>query len=198
MTHLRKLSVTCYFVEIKDGLLLYKLADGQKQKERIISKRGEINFQKAIEICRAEEITKLRKKSINENFTNINTLQHKTMTFFEDKINADSKRKQGRYNYSDGTPWIKCNYCSFHHPNGKSPANGKRYNGCNRYNHFQRHCPKNINAVKTGKEASIDVVRRGAESYLENLDFFPQEREPAETFLIGCIGKTWRGDAEST
>ena len=117
------------------------------------------------------------------------------MTFFEDKINADLKRKQGRYNYSDGTPWIKCNYSSFHYPNGKCQAYGKRCTGCNRYKHFERRCPKNINAVKTGKEARCSKRTR---ELLGKPGFFLREREPEETFLVECIGKTWREDAEST
>ena len=61
ITELRNLSSTCEFQDIRDGLILYKLVDGIKSnqvRDVLLKKGSNLNLEKAIEICRADEVTK--------------------------------------------------------------------------------------------------------------------------------------------
>ena len=76
---LRKLSTSCDFDKLNDGMLVYKLADGLENErvcEKIISKGASITLEKPIELCRADELTRCRKKELaSEEYTNIEELR---------------------------------------------------------------------------------------------------------------------------
>ena len=60
ITELRNLSLTCEFQGIRDGLILYKLVDGNKSnqvRDVLLQKGSNLNL-KAIEICREDEVRK--------------------------------------------------------------------------------------------------------------------------------------------
>ena len=66
MTDLRNLASPCEFANIKDGMLLYKIADGLNQenlRDKILCKGGDITLITAIEMRRAEEVRKMTKFS---------------------------------------------------------------------------------------------------------------------------------------
>ena len=57
---LRNLSSACEFQD-RDGLILYKLVDGiesNQVRDVLLRKGSNLNLEKAIEICRADEVTK--------------------------------------------------------------------------------------------------------------------------------------------
>ena len=61
ITELRNLSSTCEVQDIRDGLILYRLVDGIKSnqvRDNLLRKGSNLNLEKAIEICRADEVTK--------------------------------------------------------------------------------------------------------------------------------------------
>ena len=58
---LRNLSSTCEFQSIRDGPMLYKLVDGiesNQARDVLLRKGSNVNLEKAIKICRADEVTK--------------------------------------------------------------------------------------------------------------------------------------------
>ena len=170
LTDLRKLSSTCDFGTMNEGMVLYKLADGlecDRLREKVISKGSDINLEKAIELCRADELTKSRKKcSINSEFTNIEQISKNNTNTFTREISKGSKNR---------STWKKCNFCGFTHDARKCPAYGKRCNRCNRMNHFQRCC-----TLKQIREVNRDQD----ETY--QLEFSEQNAE--YTYVIEPIG----------
>ena len=61
ITELRNLSSTCEFQDIRNGLILYKLVDGiesNQVRDVLLRKGSNLNLEKPIEICRADEVTK--------------------------------------------------------------------------------------------------------------------------------------------
>ena len=60
VTELRNLASTCEFGTINEGLILYKIVDGirsDKVRDTLLRK-GDLTLRKAIEICRADEMTR--------------------------------------------------------------------------------------------------------------------------------------------
>ena len=61
ITELKNLSSTCEFQDTRDGLILYKLVDGiesNQVRDVLLRKCSNLSLEKAIEICRADEVTK--------------------------------------------------------------------------------------------------------------------------------------------
>ena len=68
MTELRNLASTCEFGDLYENLLLYKVVDGirsEKIRDVLLRKGVEMTLEKAINICRTEEITKMQMKEMN-------------------------------------------------------------------------------------------------------------------------------------
>ena len=68
MTELRNLASTCEFGDLHESLLLYKVVDGirsDKIRDVLLRKGVEMTLEKAINICRTEEITKMQMKEMN-------------------------------------------------------------------------------------------------------------------------------------
>ena len=58
---MRNLSLTCEFQDIRDGLILCKLVDGiisNQVRDVLLRKGPNLNLEKPIEICRADDVTK--------------------------------------------------------------------------------------------------------------------------------------------
>ena len=67
-TELRNLASTCEFGDLHESLLLYKVVDGirsDKIRDFLLRKVIEMILEKAINICRTEEITKMQMKEMN-------------------------------------------------------------------------------------------------------------------------------------
>ena len=63
LTELRNLAVSCEFQNLNESLLLYKVVDGIKSDkchDVLLRKGAEMTLEKAINICRTEEITKIQ------------------------------------------------------------------------------------------------------------------------------------------
>ena len=69
VTELRNLATTCEFDAIRDGLILYKVVDGilsDKVWDTLLRKGADLTLSKAIDICRADELTKSQMKLMNK------------------------------------------------------------------------------------------------------------------------------------
>ena len=61
LTELRNLAATCDFGPIHEDLVLYKIVDGTRSlaaTERMLRKGSELTLERAMDICRAEELTR--------------------------------------------------------------------------------------------------------------------------------------------
>ena len=70
LTELRNLASTCEFGTLHDDLILYKIVDGIKSEnttEKLLRKGPELTLSKAINICRAEELTRQQMMIMNDN-----------------------------------------------------------------------------------------------------------------------------------
>ena len=68
VTELRNLASTCEFGDLHESLLLYKVMDGSRSdkiRDTLLRKGVEVTLEKAINICRSEEITKMQIKEMN-------------------------------------------------------------------------------------------------------------------------------------
>ena len=68
MIELRNLASTCEFGDLNESLLLYKVVDGNRSdkiRDVLLRKGVEMTLEKAINICRTEEITKMQMKEMN-------------------------------------------------------------------------------------------------------------------------------------
>ena len=68
MTELRNLASTCEFGDLHESLLLYRVVDGirsDKTRDALLRKQVEMTLEKAISICRTEEITKMQMREMN-------------------------------------------------------------------------------------------------------------------------------------
>ena len=68
MTELRNVASTCEFVDLHESLLLYKVVDrirSGKIRDALLRKGVDMTLEKAINICRNEEIIKMQMKEMN-------------------------------------------------------------------------------------------------------------------------------------
>ena len=195
LTDLRKLSTSCDFDKLNDGMLVYKLADGlenERVREKIISKGASITLEKSIELCRADELTRCRKKEqASEEYTNIEELR-------KDGDRRETRRSQNFGWERGSTSKRKCNFCSFIHVPRNCPAYGKRCHRCNRLNHFKQCCKvKGIQEVSRdefntgiGKENSsdIDEIQQVRINSVRASQSNVSSRNPADVYFIEPIG----------
>ena len=69
VTELRNLAKKCEFGEVHDGLMTPRIVEGirsDKVRDRLLRLSPEITLQKALDICRADEVTRQQMKSITE------------------------------------------------------------------------------------------------------------------------------------
>ena len=126
MTELRNLASTCEFDSLHDSLLTYKTVDGirsEKVRDILLRKGAEITLEKAINICRTDEITKLQmKEMIND--TEVNGISKKKLW------KASKQKKQ----VGESDKVVKSDQ-----KNGSNRSNdGKKF--CGRI-HKSRECP---------------------------------------------------------
>ena len=68
MTELKILASTCEFGELHDSLLTYKVVDGirsEKIRDVLLRKGADMTLEKAINICRTDEITRMQMKEMS-------------------------------------------------------------------------------------------------------------------------------------
>ena len=69
ITELKNLSSTCEFQDVRDGLIVYKIVDGIESdnvRDTLLRKGSNLTLDKAIETCRADEVTKKQLKQMHD------------------------------------------------------------------------------------------------------------------------------------
>ena len=151
ITELRNLSSTCEFQDIRDGLILYKLVDGiesNQLRDVLLRKGSNLNLEKAIEICRADEVTKKQLQLMLQD-KEIGKIHRKKLKFYQRKTEKDSKDSEGiRDGGKDGKN-KKCKYCGRIHKPKMCPAYGQECRKCKKKNHWAICCQsKSVNEAK--------------------------------------------------
>ena len=126
------LSSSCDFGPMNEGLLLYKIVNGlecARLREKIVTKGSDITLEKVIELCRADELSKYRKKE--EGSSEFSKIEQITRNQIPTRDNKGSNNRSGLR---------RCTFCGYNHKARKCPAYGKKCNRCYKMNHFQRCC----------------------------------------------------------
>ena len=151
ITELRNLSSTCEFQDIRDGLILYKLVDGiesNQVRDVLLRKGSNLNLEKAIEICRADEVTKKQLQLMLQE-KEVAKIQKKKQKFYQKKHDKDVKDLEGATDGGKDGKNKKCKYCGRIHKPKMCPAYGQECRKCKKKNHWASCCQsRNVNETK--------------------------------------------------
>ena len=144
---------TCEFNTFRDDLLRDRIVLGINNKELKIKlmTKPDLTLEKAIDICKVDEITKLRIKKLEP----------------EQAVNIIKREKQKGMR--------SCKFCGNKHAfeKGQCPAYGKKCKKCNGNNHFAKVCKKRSSKYKKKShyEKKIHELREDTDSeYSESED----------------------------
>ena len=143
--------MTCEFQDIRDGLILYKLVDGiesNQVRDVLLWKGSNLNLEKAIEICRANEVTKKQLQLMHQE-KEIGKINKKKTKFYQKKVDRDSKDPQGTSEGRKDGKNKKCRFCGRIHRPKMCPAYGQECRKCKKKNHWASCCQsKAVNETK--------------------------------------------------
>lgn len=130
VTDLKSKAKDCEFGDLHDSLVRDRIVCGTNndQVRGRLLREADLTLQKAIDICRASEITTNQLKAINEEVE-----VHKIRT-----VKAKDNRDKGKIDADEQK--ANCSRCGFKHEVKKCPAYGKTCNSCNKKNHFAKMC----------------------------------------------------------
>ena len=123
-TQLRKLSSTCEFGDIKEGLILYKLVDGiqsDKIRDTLLRKGADLTLKKAIDVCRADETTNHKMKIIKQDY--VDAVQRNRRRSNNDNRGKMEHTAQAATSTKTNNQQ-KCKYCGNQHLLKQCPAFG--------------------------------------------------------------------------
>lgn len=160
LVDIKKLSKACDFGEQQTSLMRDRIVLGINNKrlqEKLLEK--DVDFERAVEMCRAAEISEGQTKVIQMNsggavaaagnavvgsmVHQINT--NKKESNYKNKFNRNDKITAYRQNDS-----LQCKKCNRHHKPMQCPAFGKKCIKCNQLNHFAVCCnQKNVSCIET-------------------------------------------------
>ena len=116
MTELKNLASTCEFGDLHESLLLYKVVDGirsDKIRDVLLRKGVVMTLEKAINICRTEQITKMQMKEMNseKEVGGISRNQKWKKTQKGKGGSYDRQKKENKKGSSQNMDGKKCKYC---------------------------------------------------------------------------------------
>ena len=184
VTELRNLASTCEFETLNDGLILYKMVDGirsDKVRDNLLRKGADLTLTKAINICRADELTRTQMKLMTKD---------KEVAGISKKKNGESQRlgsnqyggqrqsgglqrlgsnQYGGQRQSGGSQRLgsnqhggqhstgeRCKKCGRMHEARKCPAYGQECRKCKKLNHWASCCnTKFVQEASTSEETYL-------------------------------------------
>ena len=173
VTALRLLAKECNFKELHDELIRDRIVCGitsDRVKERLLREQ-DLTLDKAIHICRAEEVSKKQMKCISEEAVTdpvVHAMKHSKRKYVE---KTTTQNKTGSQKQS--VPG-NCHNCGTVHPKRKCPAYGKKCLNCGKFNHFAKWCRsrKKIDTLSKKEEAEdlrfIGALGKGRPHSSEN------------------------------
>lgn len=152
VTDIKLLASVCNFAALEDSLVRDRLVSGildLSLQERLLQQSA-LTLEKAEDICRASEISKIQVKDLHND---------KEVDFIKQSWRNKSNQKQSGQSRSQAQESGNSNYdclkCGRRHPAGNCPAFGKMCSICNKLNHFAIGC-KNKNSRKQVSEKYYD------------------------------------------
>ena len=189
MTDLRKLAQTCEFGTIRDSLNRDRLVLGLRDHR--VTKRflsaGDPNLDKALEICRSEEMAVAQTKRIDDVERKANVDEVVTARDEDDleTISAVQRQQDSRQSGKK-----ECTRCGRKHAFRKCPAWGKTCLKCQGTNHFAHMCrTKTVNSV---------VQEKGCEQKGNLKDAIQPQKETRERAQVTTAEKQQSDDTATT
>lgn len=131
VTELRTKASTCEFGDLCDSLIRDRLVCGVRNKtvkDRLL-RDADLSLQKAIDICRASEVSQIHLKTLNDENPQVHVVkQRKPAQHGTKQKTQDTQQK------------LSCQKCGYKHPPNKCPAEGETCNKCFKLNHFAKMC----------------------------------------------------------
>ena len=124
-TDLRKKASSCEFGILRDSLIRDRIVCGicdDRTRSRLL-KEADLTLEKAVDMCRADEITASQIKTLAQPAQPELGLQ-----LLKNNSKFTTRRKQ------------ECGWCGETHPQGQCPAFGKYCDKCGKRNHFAKVC----------------------------------------------------------
>lgn len=158
VTDLKKLASTCEFGDQTDSLIRDRIVLGINNKalqERLL-KESDLKLNKAIEICKAEELSRMQFK-VMQGQNNVNV--HSVKKGEKDK-RMNNKVKYNKKSSEFGEKIIEnCRRCGKTHKIRQCPAWGKRCMKCKKENHFASLCQnQHIKAINLKEDESDSEI----------------------------------------
>ena len=115
--------------------MLYRLIDGieSNQVRDVLLRKG--SNLKAIEICRADEVTKKQLQAIPQE-NEIRKINKKKTKFYQKKVDRDSKDLEGNSEGGKDGKNKKCRFCGRMHRPKMCPAYDQECRKCKKKNHW--------------------------------------------------------------
>ncbi len=142
----------CEFGRLTDDLIKDRIVCGVNNdtvRARLL-RETDLNLAKAVDICRANEVTQSHMKVLHEEAeVAVNKITRTKSTVRQSNIKHTGKEKE------------ECMRCGYVHEPRKCPAYGKICNECSRKNHFSRMCNTQKQKGKPRKlEKKVHVIEQ--------------------------------------
>ena len=185
VTELRTLAASCEWGNLKDDLVCSRIVNGISSRivrERLL-RESDLKLEKAVEICRADELSKKQMKLFGSKSSNVNLVKRggayrvKNKSGKADKTQETKKATEGKQENKRNA----CGNCGLIHTKGQCLAYGKQSNKCKKINHYARMCrsSKSVNSyqqqpgksddylfLETVKVESVNQIRQSETEYI--------------------------------
>ncbi|XP_057191716.1 uncharacterized protein K02A2.6-like isoform X1 [Triplophysa rosa] len=160
VTDLKNKAKECEFAQLTESLIRDRIVCGvsNDQIRARLLREPDLDLKKAIDICRASEITKKQIKALHEETeATVNKISKMKFT----KISPEKSATSSTVSKKE-----KCTRCGYSHEPRKCPAFGQICKVCRRKNHFGRMC-KTQKQIDKSKYSTKKVHEIGQEDFTE-------------------------------
>lgn len=145
VTDLKHKAKDCEFGDLTDSLIRDRIECGIKDDNvcaRLL-REEDLTLQKAIDTCRANEITsnqmKMLVEEVDENkISSVRNIKKRGKTVQSEQHTMECQHKAH----------TKCSRCGYQHEFKKCPAYGQMCKACNKRNHFAKMCKTQVSTKK--------------------------------------------------
>ena len=150
MADLRNKAQPCEFEHLSDGLIRDRIMCRMKDevcRARLLRESG-LTLKKAINICRAQEMSTKQLKSLKGSEKQAVAAIRKSTSSRKSSSPWNTKRTENQR--PESTSGKSCRYCGRKHMIGECPAYDKTCNSCHRKNQIEKYClsKQNNSAMK--------------------------------------------------
>ena len=182
---MRTLAASCEWGDLKDDLIFSRIVSGISSKivrEQLL-RGSDLKLDKAVEICRTDELSKQQMKLFGSESGNVNLVKCGGAYRVKNKTGKADKTQEAKKD-TEGKQENKRNACGNYgliHTKGQCLAYGKQCNKCKKMYHYARMCrsSKSVNScqqqpgksddylfLETVKVESVDQIRQSETEYI--------------------------------